>query len=118
MAAWPFEATAFTQAPSSVCPPSPSNAHLLSGEWVQRLRPKRWLNAEAHPDAVAQMHEAFNPFAFGPHTCVQWNLTMLKVFVIVMTMFCWYEFVLQDPDVEVHLHVVPACVYVPSLCHS
>jgi len=35
---------------------------------------------------------------------------MLKLFIIIATVFCWCEFVLQDPDAEVHLCVGPACV--------
>ncbi|KAI0634825.1 cytochrome P450 monooxygenase pc-bph [Trametes polyzona] len=55
------------------------------------FRPERWFEQ----DKVA-MQKAFNPFSFGPRSCVGRNLANLELLVIIASIFRRYHFVLED----------------------
>ncbi|KAI0698054.1 cytochrome P450 monooxygenase pc-bph [Cerioporus squamosus] len=65
------------------------------GEDVEAFRPERWFEQ----DKVA-VQKTFNPFSFGPRSCVGRNLANLELLVIVASIFRRYDFVLEDPDKE------------------
>ncbi|KAH9849581.1 cytochrome P450 monooxygenase pc-bph [Lenzites betulinus] len=63
------------------------------GEDPDEFRPERWFEQ----DKVA-IQKAFNPFSFGPRSCVGRNLANLELLVIVASIFRRYDFVLEDPN--------------------
>ncbi|KAI0765297.1 cytochrome P450 monooxygenase pc-bph [Fomes fomentarius] len=65
------------------------------GDDPDAYRPERWFEQ----DKVA-MQKTFNPFSFGPRSCVGRNLASLELLVIVASIFRRYEFVLEDPNAE------------------
>ncbi|KAI0646535.1 cytochrome P450 monooxygenase pc-bph [Trametes meyenii] len=62
------------------------------GEDPEEFRPERWFEQ----DKVA-VQKTYNPFSFGPRSCVGRNLANLELLVIVASIFRRYHFVLQDP---------------------
>ncbi|OBZ77504.1 Benzoate 4-monooxygenase [Grifola frondosa] len=65
------------------------------GEDTEAFRPERWFEA----DKVA-VQKTFNPFSFGPRSCVGRNLASLELLVIVASIFRRYHFVLEDPNAD------------------
>jgi len=63
------------------------------GEDADAFRPERWDEG----DKVA-MQKAFNPFSFGPRSCVGRNLASMELLIIVASILRRYEFVLEEPD--------------------
>ncbi|KAL1943852.1 hypothetical protein VTO73DRAFT_3670 [Trametes versicolor] len=63
------------------------------GDDVEEFRPERWFEQ----DKVA-VQKTFNPFSFGPRSCVGRNLANLELLVIVASIFRRYHFVLEDPS--------------------
>ncbi|KAI9062240.1 cytochrome P450 monooxygenase pc-bph [Trametes sanguinea] len=63
------------------------------GEDPDEFRPERWFEQ----DKVA-IQKTFNPFSFGPRSCVGRNLANLELLVIVASIFRRYHFVLENPD--------------------
>ncbi|KAI0824804.1 cytochrome P450 monooxygenase pc-bph [Trametes gibbosa] len=63
------------------------------GDDPDEFRPERWFEQ----DKVA-IQKAFNPFSFGPRSCVGRNLANLELLVIVASIFRRYDFVLEDPS--------------------
>ncbi|PIL27720.1 cytochrome P450 [Ganoderma sinense ZZ0214-1] len=65
------------------------------GEDVDAFRPERWFERDKN-----LVQKTFNPFSFGPRSCVGRNLANLELLVIVASIFRRYEFVLEDPTAE------------------
>ncbi|KZT00648.1 cytochrome P450 [Laetiporus sulphureus 93-53] len=63
------------------------------GEDVEVFRPERWEECDKN-----EMQKAFNPFSFGPRTCVGRNLASLELLVIISSILRRYHFVLQEPE--------------------
>ncbi|KAM5532170.1 hypothetical protein V8D89_014195 [Ganoderma adspersum] len=65
------------------------------GEDVDAFRPERWFERDKN-----LVQKTFNPFSFGPRSCVGRNLANLELLVIVASIFRRYEFVLEDPAIQ------------------
>ncbi|KAI0336705.1 cytochrome P450 monooxygenase pc-bph [Cubamyces sp. BRFM 1775] len=63
------------------------------GEDADEFRPERWFEQDKNA-----IQKTFNPFSFGPRSCVGRNLANLELLVIIASIFRRYHFVLQDPD--------------------
>ncbi|GBE89063.1 Benzoate 4-monooxygenase [Sparassis crispa] len=57
------------------------------------FRPERWQEGDK-----AMMQGAFNPFSFGPRSCVGRNLASMELLVIVASILRRFEFVLEEPE--------------------
>ncbi|KAH7886910.1 cytochrome P450 [Phlebopus sp. FC_14] len=62
------------------------------GEDSDEFRPERWFERDH-----ATMQKAFNPFSFGPRSCVGRNLATMELLVIVSSILRRYHFVLAEP---------------------
>ncbi|KAI0945650.1 hypothetical protein AcW1_001822 [Taiwanofungus camphoratus] len=56
------------------------------------FRPERW--EERDKNALQQ---AFNPFSFGPRSCVGRNLASMELLIIISSILRRYHFVLEEP---------------------
>ncbi|EMD34717.1 hypothetical protein CERSUDRAFT_116910 [Gelatoporia subvermispora B] len=63
------------------------------GEDADLFRPERWFE---HDEKTLQ--RAFNPFSFGPRSCVGRNLANLELLIIIASILHRYHFVLEDPE--------------------
>ncbi|KAH7920155.1 cytochrome P450 [Leucogyrophana mollusca] len=59
------------------------------GEDADIFRPERWFEGDR-----AAMQKAFNPFSFGPRSCIGRNLASMELLVIISSIFHRYDFVL------------------------
>lgn len=66
------------------------------GADADAFRPERW--DECAKEAV---QKAFNPFSFGPRSCVGRNLAHMELLVIVASVLRRYSFVLEDESTPV-----------------
>ena len=67
------------------------------GEDVESFRPERWV--EGGDGDVTLMQKAFNPFSFGPRSCVGRNLANMDLRIFIATVFRRYDVVLENPEV-------------------
>ena len=67
------------------------------GEDVESFRPERWV--EGGDGDVSLMQKAFNPFSFGPRSCVGRNLANMDLRIFIATVFRRYDVVLENPEV-------------------
>ncbi|TBU45145.1 cytochrome P450 monooxygenase pc-bph [Dichomitus squalens] len=65
------------------------------GEDVDDFRPERWFEQDKN-----LVQKTFNPFSFGPRSCVGRNLANLELLVIVASIFRRYHFVLENPNAQ------------------
>lgn len=63
------------------------------GADVDAFRPERW--EERDKNAV---QKAFNPFSFGPRSCVGRNLASMELLIIIASILRRYHFVLEEPE--------------------
>ncbi|PCH44767.1 cytochrome P450 monooxygenase [Wolfiporia cocos MD-104 SS10] len=63
------------------------------GADVDAFRPERWM--ELDKNAV---QKTFNPFSFGPRSCVGRNLASMELLIIIGSILRRYHFVLEDAD--------------------
>ncbi|OCH91279.1 cytochrome P450 [Obba rivulosa] len=56
------------------------------------FRPERWFERDEKT-----LQRAFNPFSFGPRSCVGRNLANLELLIIIGSILHRYHFVLEDP---------------------
>ena len=68
------------------------------GEDVESFRPERWV--EGGDGDVSLMQKAFNPFSFGPRSCVGRNLANMDLRIFIATVFRRYDVVLENPEVS------------------
>lgn len=64
------------------------------GEDVEAFRPERWFEE----DKKEAIQKTFNPFSYGPRSCVGRNLASLELLIIIGSILRRYEFVLQNPE--------------------
>ncbi|KAI0701997.1 cytochrome P450 monooxygenase [Cytidiella melzeri] len=57
------------------------------------FRPERWFEQEQKA-----VQKTFNPFSFGPRSCVGRNLANMELLIIISSILRRFEFVLEDPD--------------------
>lgn len=69
------------------------------GEDVDAFRPERWFEQD---EKVIQ--KTFNPFSYGPRSCVGRNLASMELLIIIGSILRRYHFVLEDPDKPVSNH--------------
>ncbi|KZT71867.1 cytochrome P450 [Daedalea quercina L-15889] len=62
------------------------------GDDADAFRPERWSERE---EKVYQ--RAFNPFSFGPRSCVGRNLASMELLIIISSILRRYQFVLEEP---------------------
>jgi len=79
------------------------------GEDVDSFRPERWFERDK-----GDIQKTFNPFSFGPRSCVGRNLASMELLIIVASIFRRYEFVLEDP--EKHFDTVEGFLRKPVEC--
>jgi len=63
------------------------------GEDVEAFRPERWFEQDK-----TAIQKTFNPFSFGPRSCVGRNLANMELLIIIASVLRRFEFVLQEPD--------------------
>ncbi|GJE93716.1 cytochrome P450 monooxygenase [Phanerochaete sordida] len=63
------------------------------GKDTEEFRPERWF--EQDKNAV---QKTYNPFSFGPRSCVGRNLASMELLIILASILRRYDFVLEDPD--------------------
>lgn len=63
------------------------------GEDVDAFRPERWFEQDKN-----DIQRTFNPFSFGPRSCVGRNLASMELLIIVGSILRRYHFVLEQPD--------------------
>lgn len=63
------------------------------GKDPEVFRPERWF--EQDKNAV---QKTYNPFSFGPRSCIGRNLANMELLIIVSSILRRYDFVLEDPD--------------------
>jgi len=63
------------------------------GDDVDVFRPERW--EERDKNAI---QKAFNPFSFGPRSCVGRNLASMELLIIISSILRRYHFVLEEPE--------------------
>ncbi|KAF8756988.1 Cytochrome P450 monooxygenase [Rhizoctonia solani] len=61
----------------------------LWGDDYESFKPERWFGREPGKE--------YNPFSFGPRSCVGRNLATLEMTIIIASIFHRYEFVLDHP---------------------
>ncbi|KAH9835376.1 cytochrome P450 [Rhodofomes roseus] len=65
------------------------------GEDVEAFRPERWFERDEKA-----IQKTFNPFSFGPRSCVGRNLASMELLIIISSILRRYHFVLEDPDMK------------------
>ncbi|KIP11869.1 hypothetical protein PHLGIDRAFT_82811 [Phlebiopsis gigantea 11061_1 CR5-6] len=63
------------------------------GKDADTFRPERWFEQDK-----TAMQKTFNPFSFGPRSCVGRNLATMQLLIIISTLLRRYEFVLENPE--------------------
>ncbi|KAH9932186.1 cytochrome P450 [Fomitopsis serialis] len=65
------------------------------GKDVDAFRPERWFEQDEKA-----IQKTFNPFSFGPRSCVGRNLASMELLVIISSILRRYHFVLEDPEMK------------------
>ncbi|KZT68336.1 cytochrome P450 [Daedalea quercina L-15889] len=63
------------------------------GDDADAFRPERWFERDEKA-----IQKTFNPFSFGPRSCVGRNLASMELLIILSSILRRYHFVLEDPD--------------------
>ncbi|KAI0341387.1 cytochrome P450 monooxygenase pc-bph [Trametopsis cervina] len=63
------------------------------GPDTDAYRPERWFEQDQKG-----IQKTFNPFSFGPRSCVGRNLANMELLIIISSILRRFEFVLEDPD--------------------
>ncbi|KZT25634.1 cytochrome P450 monooxygenase, partial [Neolentinus lepideus HHB14362 ss-1] len=63
------------------------------GEDADVFRPERWFEIDQ-----ADINKAFNPFSYGPRSCVGRNLASMELLIIISSILRRYHFVLENPE--------------------
>ncbi|KAL4251988.1 cytochrome P450 family protein [Abortiporus biennis] len=63
------------------------------GEDIEAFRPERWFEQDKNA-----IQKTFNPFSYGPRSCVGRNLAQMELLIIIGSILRRYEFVLQEPE--------------------
>ncbi|KAI0826257.1 cytochrome P450 [Irpex lacteus] len=63
------------------------------GSDPEAFRPERWFEQDQKA-----IQRTFNPFSFGPRSCVGRNLANMELLIIVASILRRFEFVLENPD--------------------
>ncbi|KAH8101888.1 cytochrome P450 monooxygenase pc-bph [Cristinia sonorae] len=79
------------------------------GEDADEFRPERWFELDKN-----DIQKAFNPFSYGPRSCVGRNLASMELLIIVASIFRRYDFVLEQP--EKHFDTVEGFLRKPVEC--
>lgn len=83
------------------------------GEDVDVFRPERWLDDDAEKDKERQ--KAFNPFSFGPRSCVGRNLASMEMLIIIASILRRFDFVLEYPEKPVRLSLSVCTLHVSHI---
>lgn len=72
------------------------------GDDVDAFRPERWFEQDEKA-----IQKTFNPFSYGPRSCVGRNLASMELLIIIGSILRRYHFVLENPDKPVSSQTLP-----------